>query len=209
MRLVGQWAEIEAGLPAGWEQARLRLSEGGPRAAALLGALAPSRTGDALVFTVVRLGGANRPEAVRRALARLDAAGIAGRLQLVDSVEAPVRALEAGDRLAASWTAALAALPEDWSDVYGEVEVTSSDFLDRGALLMAPMNPLRAPGTQGFRFRCARRFGYGTAPEMVERCLARLDEAGITGSVRVVHALSDSRPVNTQGPVWYVGGRTV
>jgi hypothetical protein len=44
---------------------------------------------------------------------------------------------------------------------------------------------------------------------MVWRCLARLDEEGIPGQLRVVLALSDTRPVGTQGPVWYVGGRAV
>jgi hypothetical protein len=44
---------------------------------------------------------------------------------------------------------------------------------------------------------------------MVRRCLARLDERGITGSVEVLRALSDTRPVYTQGPVWYVGGKAV
>jgi hypothetical protein len=27
--------------------------------------------------------------------------------------------------------------------------------------------------------------------------------------VRILHALSDTKPVSTQGPVWYVGGKTV
>ena len=42
---------------------------------------------------------------------------------------------------------------------------------------------------------------------MVRRCLARLDEEGIPGEVRVLRALSDTHPVGTQGPVWYVGGK--
>jgi hypothetical protein len=44
---------------------------------------------------------------------------------------------------------------------------------------------------------------------MVRRCLARLDEEGIPGEVRIVLALSDTHPVGTQGPVWYVGGKAV
>jgi hypothetical protein len=41
----------------------------------------------------------------------------------------------------------------------------------------------------------------------VRRCLERLDAAGIPGRVRIVRALSDTQPVATQGPVWYVGGK--
>ncbi len=60
-----------------------------------------------------------------------------------------------------------------------------------------------------FRFRSARRFGYGAAEPVVRRCLERLDEAGIPGTVRILHVFSDTNPVGTQGPVWFVGGRNV
>jgi hypothetical protein len=60
-----------------------------------------------------------------------------------------------------------------------------------------------------FRFRAARRFGYGAAPQMVARCLARCDEDGIRGAVRILRVLSDTRPAATQGPVWLLEGKTV
>jgi hypothetical protein len=63
---------------------------------------------------------------------------------------------------------------------------------------MAPTNPARFDDRPGFRFRCARRFGYGTAPLMVRRCLERLDEEDIRGQVRILHALSTTP--GTQGP---------
>jgi hypothetical protein len=44
---------------------------------------------------------------------------------------------------------------------------------------------------------------------MVRRCLERLDAEGIRGEIRVLRALSDTRPVATQGPVWYVEGKAV
>jgi len=44
---------------------------------------------------------------------------------------------------------------------------------------------------------------------MAGRSLERLDEEGIRGEVRILRALSDTRPVATQGPVWYVDGRAV
>ena len=51
--------------------------------------------------------------------------------------------------------------------------------------------------------------GYGASPGMVRRCLERCDEDGIAGRVHVLRALSDTRPVQTQGPVWQIAGRTV
>jgi hypothetical protein len=44
---------------------------------------------------------------------------------------------------------------------------------------------------------------------MVERCLERCDERGVTGAVEILWAVSDTYPVGTQGPVWYTGGRVV
>jgi hypothetical protein len=44
---------------------------------------------------------------------------------------------------------------------------------------------------------------------MARRCLARLDEEGIRGVVRVLYALSDTDPVGTQGPVWRLEGKAV
>ena len=42
---------------------------------------------------------------------------------------------------------------------------------------------------------------------MVGRCLARLDEAGITGHIRITQSLSDVHPVGTQGATFIVGRR--
>jgi hypothetical protein len=103
----------------------------------------------------------------------------------------------------------VAALPADWSDLYAELELFSTDHLERGALLLAPLNPSRYSGRPGFRFRAARSFGYGASPQMVRRCLERLDEEGIRGRLEVLRVISGSRPVATQGPVWRVGGRAV
>ena len=52
---------------------------------------------------------------------------------------------------------AVAELPPDWSDLYCELELDSSDYLDRAALLLAPMNPARVPGRSAFRFRVAQQ----------------------------------------------------
>ena len=87
--------------------------------------------------------------------------------------------------------------------------VVSTDWLERAALLLAPANPARYGGKPAFRFRAARRFGYGVSPEMLRRCLERLDEARIRGELRILRVLSDTELVATQGPVWYIEGRAV
>ena len=111
--------------------------------------------------------------------------------------------------LAEAWDKALAELAPDWSDIYAEVELASSDNLDPAAIDLSPVNPSRFGPATSFRFRCARHFGYGASPGMVRRCLERVDARGIEGRLAIVYALSDTKPVGTQGPVWYVGGKVV
>jgi hypothetical protein len=214
MTLVSQWRQLEAGLPADWKQARLSLAVADitevDRAAALLGPLAPGRSRAQLNFAVTR-GSWPGPDAVRRLLGRLDEERIGGRLVLLEAV-AESRAEEARPPagLAGSWDELVSTFPEDWSDLLCHLDLTSSDDLPRAALLTAPLNPTREHGDPpGFRFRVARRFGYGTSPEMTRRCLARLDEEAIPGRLRVLRVLSDTKPVATQGPVWYIGGKAV
>jgi hypothetical protein len=215
--LVDQWRAIEQSLPKGWTDARLRLTvsdEGDcDRASALLGPATPGRRGRTLSFYLARRGAGPSPALVRRLLARLDLERVDGQLELVSAREAvpdeEPAPEERGLTLVAAWEAALAALPNDWSDLYVELELDSSDYLERGALLLAPANPARYGGRPGFRFRTARRFGYGVSPEMARRCLERLDGEGIRGRIRILRALSDTRPVQTQGPVWHVGGKSV
>jgi hypothetical protein len=212
--LVGQWWGIVRGLPEGWGEVRLRLTlrdeAEAARAAALLGPANPVRHGKVIWLYVSRLGGGTGPELADRLLRRLHYERIDGELELVDvtqdAVKTPARRRST---LVEEWDALLAALPADWSDLWAELELTSSDFLERGALLLAPVNPARAGKRLAYRFRVARRFGYGASAGMTHRCLERLDEDGITGEVRILHALSDTKPVATQGPVWYVGGKAV
>jgi hypothetical protein len=215
MALVDQWNAIEQGLDPRWSDARLELAIDDDarrnRALALLAPAGPGRMGNAIRFFVTRRGvGGVGPEAVRRLVRRIDEERIAGRLELVSSDDAPPEPAISRASLAAEWDAALAVLPSDWSDLLCELELTSSDHVEPAALLLAPLNPVQqGTGRPGFRFRCAHTFGYGASPGMVRRCHARLDEAGIPGEVRVLRALSDSHPVGTQGPVWYVGGKAV
>jgi hypothetical protein len=213
MYLAEQWNEVERALDPRWQDARLELTIDDDaqrtRALALLGPAGPGRMGRAIRFSATRGGGVG-PEAVRRLLRRLDEERIGGTLSLVSSDTAPPEPEVAPTSVAAEWDAALAVLPSDWSDLLCELELTSTDHVERAALLLAPINPVQhGTARPGFRFRCAHSFGYGASAGMVRRCLERLDEAGFPGVVRVVRALSDSHPVGTQGPVWYVGGRAV
>jgi hypothetical protein len=214
VRLAERWRQIERELPDDWDDARLLLRVSDPdqaeRAASSLTPLMPGRSGNEIRFYAARRGTGAAPDAVRRVLRRLDKEGIRGELELV-STGAPDPGVVEVDhpRLAEAWDAALAALPPDWSDLYAELELTSTDLLDRAALALSPVNPARYGGEPGFRFRVARSFGYGASPGMVRRCLERLDAEGIRGQLRILRVLSDTDPVATQGPVWYVEGKAV
>jgi hypothetical protein len=214
VRLADRWREIERELPDNWSDARLLLrvrDEGeAERAAAVLTPLMPGRSGNEIRFYTARRGAGASPDAVRRMLRRLDREGIRGDLELVSAGEPEpgVLAVERS-RLAEAWDTAVATLPPDWSDLYAELELISSDHLERAALLLSPVNPARYGGKPALRFRAARRFGYGASPGMVRRCLQRMDAEGITGQLRILRVLSDTDPVATQGPVWYVEGKAV
>jgi hypothetical protein len=212
VRLVDQWQEIEAALPGGWTSARLSLSVAedadDDRAALILASLTPGRLGPSFRLEV-------RPDRDPEAIfGRLDGEGIRGRVDLIGTDTGPVdRPLvvprHSGAPLARQWEELHADLPPDWSDLYAEVELSSSDFLSRAALLLAPVNPARYGGPTALRFRAARRAGYGTSPEMVGRCMERLDAERITGTLRALRALSHTAHVSTQGPVWRVEGRSI
>ncbi len=218
VKLAAQWDEILQGLPRGWESAWLALTPDdesvADRVGLFLGPAAPGRVGSTFRLNVDRRGrGAEpTPDLVRRVLTRLDRDEVGGRLELVESAGGD-EAVEAGGAdpgaLASQWDALLEGLPADWSHLFAQVDLESSDFLERGALLLAPVNPTLAGGSRSYRFRAAHRVGYGAAAGMARRCLARLDEEGMTGRVRVVRVVSDDRPFATQGPVWRIGGKSV
>jgi hypothetical protein len=216
MRAVEQWKEIERRLPEGWQEARLSFTVEDPAsvgaAAEVLAPLGPGRVGNELRFHL-RRSGTSGPESVKNLVERLDRRRIWGSLQLVDArvpVASTPEAAVHGPRppLSASWDDALRTLPPDWSDLHCELEVDSSDYLPRAALLGAPLNPTRNPAELALRFRVSRR-GYGVSPSMARRCLERMDEEGITGRLAILNALSEVDYVATLGPVWRVAGRSV
>jgi hypothetical protein len=208
-----QWRAIERKLPENWAEARLQLTVPErrhlDRAAALLGPASPARSGDTLRFFVARDGTAPSPHAAGRLLRRVDRARVPGTLELVASGEAEPAPETPRASLRAEWDGVADALPDDWSDIYAELELTSTDHHEPAALLLSPLNPARYGSTPGFRFRIARKNGYGGSAGMARRCFERLDEEGIHGELHILRVLCDTDNVATQGPVWYVGGRAV
>jgi hypothetical protein len=219
MQAAAQWKLIEDQLGPDWEEARFSFSveDAGAvgDAAAVLAPLGPGRSGSELRFQVQRKGGG--PDKLQNLLRRLDRKRIWGTLALVESrVEAPTAAppveQDDGLRLLETWDAALADLPPGWRDLLCELELDSTDYLPRAALLGAPLNPTRNPTEIALRFRVSAGGGYGsygTSPGMARRCLERMEGDGITGRVRAVSVLSDTGYEATQGPVWRIAGRAV
>jgi hypothetical protein len=211
--LVGQFNELERGLVDGWAELRLQLTVDdeprAARAAGLLGPANPGRHGRIIHFASDRVGPGIGPEGLRRLLKRLDDEGIRGTLELRSVLKAPPEERRRKETLRAQWERSLTAVPSDWSDIYAQIRLDSTDYLERGALLLAPINPARFGGAAALRFRSAQHFGYGVSPKMAARCFERCDEEGITGDVEIIYVLSDTHPVATQGPVWLLGGRTV
>jgi hypothetical protein len=220
MALADRVDELVRGLPRDWERARIELTldeeEDADRSALILAPASPGRSGTTFTIHVsaAEPGSGTTPGQARRVLARLDQAGIPGRVRLAGTERppaapaAPATAVER-QTLAASWDALLRRLPPDWSDLYAEIELDSSDYLDRGALLLAPVNPARAGGPTSFRFRAASHKGFGVAAGMARRAFERLDDEGMSGRVRVLRVLSDTSSPFSQGPVWREDGRAV
>ncbi len=219
MALSERADEILRGLPRGWERARLEVTveeeSDADRASVILAPATPGRSGRTFSLHVAgatQLGLAS-PEVVRRVLRRLDEEGIRGRIRLADYVaraeDAAAEPAAEPERLAATWDRLLSRFPPDWSDLYMEVELDSTDFVERGALLLAPVNPARYGAKHDLPFslreppglRSLRRDG-PALPRAPRR-------EGITGSVRVLRVLSGTHHVSTQGPVWVEGGRSI
>jgi hypothetical protein len=213
MGLVEQWRQIRAGLPSDWAEAQLAVTVPDQgrraRAAALLAPASPGRVGDELRFSVHRSGEGVSAERAETLLRKLDEERLRASLTPVGVVAQQPEVEQPRASLAAAWVDELETLPNDWSDLLCELELMSSDLLARAALLVAPLNPTRVPDRIVLRFRAARLFGYGASPEMTARCLERLDEAEIPGRLTLLHILSDTHPVATQGPVWRLSGRSV
>ena len=210
MSVARQWKVIGSELPDSWARASLRLElhdrAAADQAAATLGPTGPYRVSPTILqFSVARDGSALGPQGITRLLARIPK----GTLTLSNSQASPRLEEREVTSLVEGWDAALAGLPSDWSDLYAEIEFTSSDYIEPAAVLCIQMNPRRDGTRAAFNFRAARQAGYGVAPGMARRCFERCDEKGIRGSISVLRVLSDTHLVATQGPVWLSGGKTL
>jgi hypothetical protein len=206
-----QWEAIGSELPERWARAQLRLElsdrEAADEAAAMLGPASPYRAAPTvLLVNVARDGTAASPDQLARLLRRIESGTLALSGSQAEPPTVPQREIAA---LTASWDAALAGVPADWSDLYVELELTSTDFIERASVLCVQCNPRRDGTRAALRFRCARERGYGVSPEMARRCLERCDAERITGTVVVLRVLSDTQHVATQGPVWLASGKTL
>jgi hypothetical protein len=212
--LVGEWRALEAGLPEGWMQVSVQLEIRDPeavsRVAALLGPAGPYRAQPTILrFTSARDGSSTGPDGIASLLRRVDDARIGGTLTALGSEKAVTRPEREITSLVESWDAALDVLPDDWSDLVGEARLLSTDYIERAAVLCIQMNPRRVGTGAAFRFRAARRAGYGVAPQMARRCFERCDAEAIRGSIAILRVLSDTQLEATQGPVWILDGQTV
>jgi hypothetical protein len=210
MTVAPQWETIGSELPGTWARVSLRLElpdrDAANQAAATLGPAGPYRVSTTILqFSVARDGSSLGPEQAKKLLGRVPR----GTLSLQSQQAAPIAVARASVSLVAAWDAAIATLPADWSDLYGEIELDSTDFLEPAAVLCIQMNPRRDGSRAAFNFRAARLAGYGVSPQMARRCLERCDEKGIGGSVKVLRVLSDTHLVATQGPVWLSDGKTL
>ncbi len=116
---------------------------------------------------------------------------------------------EAGQTLLAAWDDLLDGLSEDWSDLLVEVELDPDEPYHAAALIVSPLNPERCDERTAFRFRVGRDFGYGVAASAARHCLALLDEHEVEGRLRLLDVLSQTRPFETQGPIWRRGGHSL
>ncbi len=212
--LVDQWKTLGSELPDTWSatelELRLEQRTEAELTSRLLGPAQPYRPEPGVLrFRVARDGTAPSPDGIQRLFRRIDAERIHGKLSVVRTSTRAAVAAPVEQSLVETWAAAEQSLPADWSHAFCALEVVSTDYVDRASLDCVPMNLRRVGDTNVLHFRAARTFGYGTSPQMVRRCLERCDDDGIKGSVRILHAVSSSDPVGTQGPVWMSSGTNV
>ena len=221
MGLVAQWSGIADGLPERWADVQLRLSLDRPetanRAAVLLGPIGPGRAGGRAA--ALDLGGRQRPGPAPPAAGTPRRRGHPGlaRADLRDRRPDRGRARRRSRRRSRGVCTARGRLGGARRVVAGRLERPAlharaavdgrpapGRARDRAPQPLAPRSRSRLP------FPCrAEATATAPRPEMAQRCLARLDERTIPGQLRLVEALSDTRPVATQGPTFIVDNRAV
>ena len=221
MALADRVDEIVRGLPRGWERARLELTveepEDADRASLVLAPATPGRSGSAFTLYVHDGASGLSPTAglVKRVVARLDEAGIRGRVRLAGHEQGVAKegACRPGARGSDGAGGRLGRAP-------APAPVRLVGPLRRGGARLDGLPRARGAAARAgqpcalrrpveLSLRAASSKGYGVAPGMARRALERLDDEGLSGRVRVLRVLSDTNAVSTQGPVWRVDGRSV
>ncbi len=111
--------------------------------------------------------------------------------------------------LSTAWDDLVNRLPEDWSHLLVEVEVQPEASNEPVVVIVSALNPQRCDSRTVFRFRVGRDFGYGASAQMARHCLDQLDKARVEGRLHLLEMLSQRRPVETQGPIWRLGGSSL
>lgn len=90
--------------------------------------------------------------------------------------------------LAASFQQILETLPPDWTDLEVDLRIEDlSQYVDTSTALSQVNAQVYQHPQEGWHWRLlvAHSFGHAAAAETVEAVLGRLDEAGVTGELRV------------------------
>ena len=103
--------------------------------------------------------------------------------------------------LTEQWDSIMGSVPSDWSSVTLEFELRDAAQSEEAALVLSPLNPWHERDWRSgvFRFRAAHTFGYGAAAGLCRKRLGTLDSLGVQGTLERLSAVSDVRPVSTQG----------
>jgi hypothetical protein len=90
--------------------------------------------------------------------------------------------------LAADFQRILETLPPDWTDLEVDMRIEDeSEYVDTAVAVSQVNAQVYQHPQQGWhwRFLVAKSFGHAAAPETVSGVLAKLDEAGVRGEMRV------------------------
>ena len=198
MKLVDQWSAIEAGLPGrlGGRAAHAHDRAGRAICRGRTGARLDQRRQGRLDARLRRqprrrssgAAGGERGSSSASTTSGPGAGSSRSRVAAAIAAPASTRPVAGAGRcsVAASWDAALAPLPSDWTDLLCELEIDSSTLLDRTALLCAPLNPTRDGDALAFTFRCSG------APATASRARWRdaASSASTTTAITARHARS-------------------
>ena len=205
MALAERADEILRGLPRGWERARLELTveeaEEADRAAVILAPAAPGPPGRTFACTSRRGAGGlgTTPDWPGACSRGSTGQGIRGRLcgsprherRRQDAAPSAARPRGSARRSRPPGTRSCGDCRPTGRDLYAEVELDSSDYLERGALLLAPVNPL-ARGGPGFRFRAASHAATASRRRWPGAASSGSTTRARGGRLRVLRVLSDT-----------------